>query len=149
MIDAPAFFRYHQGAGAVRAEFGLGQNVRSTVSAFRISGQSDVLICFEFAGQGSCADFFDPAGVLHEITCINRCGVADLAVADEERLIAEQSDRQFGADIAPSSDDMSAFYQLTGVMRISSSSSFSCSSMNETFLNSGCKNKVFFPTFGA
>ena len=68
----------------------FGQNVRSTVSAFRISGQRDVLVSFKFAGQRGGAHLFDPAGVLHEVAGIYRCGVADLTVPNEEGFIAEQ-----------------------------------------------------------
>ena len=47
-------------------------------------------------------------------------GVTNLGIAQEQGLIAEQTDSQLSADIAPSGHDVSALDQLTSIMRIAS-----------------------------
>ena len=71
---------------------------------------------FEVAGEGSVADLFDPAGILHPVAGVDRRGVADFGKTDEEGFVAEQADGQLGADVAPFVHDVGALYEVSGIV---------------------------------
>ena len=91
-----------QGAGAISAEDGLGQDVGGRISqaVLLAAGQLDDLVSLEVAGQRGVANLLDPAGILHEVAGVNGMGVTNLGIAQEQGLIADQTDSQLSADIA-------------------------------------------------
>ena len=111
-----------QGAGAISAEDGLGQDVGGRISqaVLLAAGQLDDLVSLEVAGQRGVANLLDPAGILHEVAGVNGMSVTNLGLAQEQGFITKQTDSQLSADIAPSGHNVSALDQLTSIMSIAS-----------------------------
>ena len=113
----------HQGAGAIGGQDGLGQHVGGRVSqtlgALTI-GQLDDLVSLEVAGQRGVANLLNPAGILHPVAGIHGSSVTNLGVAHKQGLVAEQTDRQLSADIAPSGNSVSAFHQFASIVSVAS-----------------------------
>ena len=80
-----------QGAGAISAEDGLGQNVSGRISqaVLLAASQLDDLVSLEVAGQRGVAHLLDPTRILHEVAGVNGMGVTNLGIAQEQGLIAE------------------------------------------------------------